>query len=90
MNKFIIAAIVLILFIIGLIILRKYSLVGTQPFNSFNSQIDIEKYGFLSDNKTENDYYAIKKIVDGQLNGEILFNTLRREFVFQTYDKKKN
>jgi len=90
LNKLIIAAIVLTLLIIGLIILRQYNLVGIRQFTPFNPPVNIEKYGFLSDNKTENDSYAIKKIVDGQLNGDILFNTLTKEFVFKTYGKDKN
>ncbi len=44
------------------------------------------EYSFLSDNTVESKDYQIKKIIDGELEGAILFNTLTKDFIINVRD----
>ncbi len=44
------------------------------------------RYKFLSSNKVESENYRITKIIDGEIDGELLFNTLTQEFLVRVRD----
>ncbi len=79
---------IIIIAIFFLVLMLLYNYVGVvrnsiaKAFlsNSFN------EYSFLSENKVDSEDYQIKKIIDGELDQKILFNTLTQEFIITIRD----
>jgi len=79
---------IILIAVIFLVLLLLYNYVGVvrklieKAFlpNSF------KEYSFLSENKVGSEDYQIKKIIDGESDREILFNTSTQEFIIKMRD----